>query len=73
MTERVNPSLPEFTPWWTITQGALYVQCGEKLLYREVRAGRLKAIRIGGRRDIRTRREWCDAWLESHLPSESCA
>jgi hypothetical protein len=33
-------------------------------MYREVRAGRLRAARIGGRRELRLRPEWVDAWLD---------
>src|SRR5947207_537398 len=53
------------SPWMTIDEGTTYVcgrngHCGKKLLYHEIRAGRLRAARIGGRRDYRLRREWLD-------------
>lgn len=51
------------SPWLTIDQAAAIAQCGRKLLYREVKAGRLRAARIGNRRDIRVHREWIDEWL----------
>ena len=53
------------TPWFRVNEAAAYARCGRKLLYREIAAGRLRAARIGGRREIRTRREWLDAWLEA--------
>jgi len=53
------------SPWLRIGEAAQYVRCGRKLLYREVAAGRLRAARVGGRREIRTRREWLDEWLQA--------
>jgi excisionase family DNA binding protein len=53
------------TPWLRIGEAAQYAKCGRKLLYRAVAAGRLRAARVGGRREIRTRREWLDEWLEA--------
>lgn len=52
------------TPWMKVRQAADRARCGSKLLYREVKAGRLKAVRIGGRRELRFRPEYIDAWLE---------
>ena len=51
------------TPWITVDEAAKRARCGIKLIYREVRAGRLKAVRIGGRRELRLRPDWIDAWL----------
>jgi excisionase family DNA binding protein len=50
--------------WLTVTQAAQRMQCGRRLVYREVRAGRLRAARIGNRRDIRLLAEWVDTFLE---------
>ena len=49
--------------WLTVEQAALRAQVGVKTVYREVRAGRLRAARIGGRRELRFLAEWVDAWL----------
>ena len=51
------------TPWLTVSEAAQRARCGPKLIYREVRAGRLQAARIGGRRELRFRAEWIDQWL----------
>ena len=51
------------TPWLTIAEARQVAKCGSKVLYREIKAGRLRAARIGSRRDIRIHREWIDAWL----------
>src|SRR5262245_10117144 len=52
------------SPWLTVREAAARARCGSKLLYRDVSAGRLKAVRIDGRRSVRFRAEWIDAWLE---------
>ena len=51
------------SPWITVHEAARRARCGSKLVYREVRAGRLRAVRVGGRRELRLRSEWIDAWL----------
>ena len=52
------------SPWLTLAESALYVKRGKRYLAGEVKAGRLRAARIGGRGEILTRREWLDAWVE---------
>ena len=60
----MSPPLPNpESPWLTVTEACTVAKCGPKLLYREVKAGRLRAARIGDRRDIRIHREWIDQWL----------
>jgi excisionase family DNA binding protein len=51
-------------PWLTLRQGAAHAQADEATLRREIRRGRLRAARIGGRKCIRLRRSWIDQWLE---------
>lgn len=53
------------SPWLTIDDAAARAKCGTKTLRREAAAGRLRAVRVGGRRSLRLRAEWIDAWLES--------
>jgi excisionase family DNA binding protein len=52
------------SPWFTVAEAAQRARCGVKTVYREVQAGRLRAARIGGRRELRLRPEWVDAWLD---------
>ena len=52
------------SPWLTAEQAAARAQVGVKLVYREVTACRLRAARIGGRRELRFLAEWVDEWLE---------
>ena len=54
------------TPWLTVTEAAHRARCGTKLIYREVTANRLKAARVGGRRELRFLAEWIDDWLLSY-------
>lgn len=51
--------------WLTVKQAAARAQVGPKLIYREVAASRLRAARIGGRRDLRCLPEWVDEWLKA--------
>ena len=50
--------------WWTARRAAAYVGAGPKEIYKAVRAGKLKAVRLNERGDIRTTREWVDEWME---------
>ena len=53
------------TPWKTADQAAARAQVGVKLIYREAKAGRLRAAYVGGRRQLRFLDRWIDEWLES--------
>ncbi len=55
------------TVWLTVAEAAQRARCGTKLIYREVNAGRLQAVRVGGRREIRLRAAWLDDWLLAGL------
>jgi excisionase family DNA binding protein len=65
MTEKtMTDSARTPSPWLTVAEAAQRARCGVKTVYREVAAGRLRAARIGGRRELRLRPEWVDAWLD---------
>ena len=53
------------SPWLTAQEAADRARVGLKVIYREVKAGRLKAARIGGRRDLRFLDAYVDQWLEA--------
>jgi excisionase family DNA binding protein len=55
----------EPSPWLTAEEARARAKVGLKTIYREVKAGRLRAARIGGRRDLRFLAEWVDQWLEA--------
>lgn len=51
------------TPWMTSTEAGHYLHKHRKFVLREIRLGRLRAATIGGRREVLTRKEWCDDWV----------
>jgi excisionase family DNA binding protein len=63
------PEAARATPWLTVSEAADRARCGVKLIYREVRARRLRAARVGGRRELRLRAEWIDSWLDAYTAS----
>jgi excisionase family DNA binding protein len=58
-----SSSSPPISPWLTVREAAQRARCGSKLIYREVKAGRLRATKVGGRRELRLLSEWIDEWL----------
>ncbi len=54
------------SPWMNAREAGRYLRRSRLFVLREVRAGRLKAARVGGRREILTRAEWCDAWVQQN-------
>jgi len=51
------------SPWLTAAEAAAYLKRGRRFVLREIHAGKLRAARIGGKREILTRAEWCDAYV----------
>jgi excisionase family DNA binding protein len=49
--------------WLTVGEAAQHARCGKSLIYGEVQRGRLRAARLGGRRELRFLATWIDAWL----------
>ena len=56
--------VPAPTPWLRPREAAWHAKVGPKIIYRAVRSGALRAARVGGRKELRIRREWVDRWLE---------
>lgn len=52
------------TPWLNLAEASAYARRGRRFLAREVKAGRLKAAVVGGRRELLFKREFIDQWLE---------
>jgi hypothetical protein len=52
------------SPWMPLRDASSYLGRGRQFLAREIAQGRLRAARIGGRGEMFTRREWCDAYVE---------
>lgn len=61
---------PQPSPWRTAKEAGARGRVSERTVYNEVKAGRLRAARVGGRRELRLRDEWIDAWLEASAPQE---
>jgi len=59
------PTVAGSPTWLRIADAAKRTQCGEATIRREVRAGRLRAVKVGGRRSLRFRAEWVDEWLQA--------
>jgi excisionase family DNA binding protein len=53
------------SPWLTLAEASAYTKRGKRFLRREIDAGRLRAAVIGGRREILTRADWLDSFLEA--------
>ena len=54
------------TRWWDIRTAARHADLSIWHLYRAAAAGELHHVRVGGRRTIRTKREWVDQWLQKY-------
>lgn len=51
--------------WGDVLDAALYMGISVVTVHREVRACRLQAFRVGGRKLIRLKKEHCDSYLQA--------
>jgi excisionase family DNA binding protein len=59
------------TPWLTVGEGAEYANVSRDTIYTACERRELRHARISGRRTIRLKPAWIDAWLERHAPEAS--
>lgn len=52
--------------WLNVLEAAGYAGLSRDTIYTACERGELKHARVGGRRAIRLRSEWIDAWLDQH-------
>jgi excisionase family DNA binding protein len=52
--------------WLTVAEGADYAGVSRDTIYTACERSELHHARIGGRRSIRIKAQWIDAWLERH-------
>jgi excisionase family DNA binding protein len=52
--------------WLTVAEGAAYASVSRDTIYTACERRELHHARIGGRRSIRLKPAWIDAWLEQH-------
>jgi excisionase family DNA binding protein len=52
--------------WLTVAEGAEYAGVSRDTIYTACERHELRHARVHGRRAIRLRPEWIDAWLERH-------
>ena len=60
------PPGPASSPWLTVAGAAGYATLSRDTIYTACERGELRHVRVGGRRAIRLRSEWIDAWLERY-------
>jgi excisionase family DNA binding protein len=52
--------------WLTVAEGAAYSGVSRDTIYTACERREIRHARVGGRRAIRLKPEWIDAWLERH-------
>lgn len=54
--------------WLNVSEAAEYAGVSRDTIYTACELSELRHARIGGRRAIRLKAEWIDAWLEQYAP-----
>ena len=55
-------------PWLSVSEAAEYAGLSRDTIYTACEQEELRSARVSGRRAIRIRPAWIDAWLERHAP-----
>ena len=55
------------SPWMNLSQAAAYLFRGRRFIRKAITDGKLRAAVVGGKREILTRREWCDQYVEEQV------
>jgi excisionase family DNA binding protein len=58
---------PQGSPWLTAKQAGAYLGRSPRFILREIHSGRLRAARVGGRREVITCAAWCDQWVTDQV------
>ena len=53
--------------WLNVREGAEYAGVCRDTIYTACERREIRQVRVGGRRAIRLKPEWIDAWLERHV------
>ena len=54
--------------WFNVSEAADYAGVSRDTIYTACERRELRSARVSGRRAIRIRPAWIDAWLEQHAP-----
>ena len=54
--------------WFNVSEAAEYAGVSRDTIYTACERHELRRARVSGRRAIRIRPAWIDAWLERHAP-----
>jgi excisionase family DNA binding protein len=54
--------------WLTVIEAAEYAGVSRDTIYTACERREIRHARVGGRRAIRLKTDWIDAWLERHAP-----
>jgi excisionase family DNA binding protein len=55
--------MTETNPWMTVKEAKAWVRCGESCIYKAIKEGKLKAVKVG--LAFRIHREWLEAWMHA--------
>jgi excisionase family DNA binding protein len=55
-------------PWLNVSEAAEYAGLSRDTIYTACEQEELRSARVSGRRTIRIRPAWIDAWLERYAP-----